>query len=451
MDLINITFPENKINEIQLELNGGIESLCIIANQHVIMSEKALSNNAFHQLISLQLSNVTIFNGNTPSTINVSGLDNQLLKNLIKLKVHHSSHSNVQEIIGRIALPQLMTLDLSNNPIGNTLNRFTFVNVTNVRKLFLANCMIEHLEPDTFYFLRFHIKLIDLQSNRLINLPPGFSESLIPAINSMTLHLNNNPWSCNCQSHSHLSTLLNEIECLENCYETSTTTSVTNSLNKKELKNDSQIKNYEFSTVDIECIDYMDYEVVDIVTVNCQLHNMVIHAVDEKTLKIKFKDPLPNFILLWFNDSMLMTAQDYEMSTNDLNCINLANQINYINNLTAGLTYTFCILDSSTSTVSPFNCVAYYLAGNIDDEENPIWISNEQKTFTIFIVFGLILIFVWFGLMLGIWLIRRNPNWLKGAKNVVVVKSERKCNTNNNINRASNDPSVEDNNVIDYR
>lgn len=174
----------------------------------------------------------------------------------------------------------------------------------------------------------------------------------------------------------------------------------------------------------------------------------------DDTLCVKFEQRLPNYVLMWFNDTLTSTVHDYEMSAEDVSCMMLTQQINYIPDLTDDTTYTFCIFENTTTTVSPFDCVAYYLSPNdynSDSENSPLWFSNDDKTSVTLFGIGAFIIFLWLGIMLGVWLIRRYPNLLKGAKNLIIVNSEGNLKANDSIYRRSVQLSVEDNNSIVYR
>lgn len=208
------------------------------------------------------------------------------------------------------------------------------------------------------------------------------------------------------------------------------------------------------SNVDIECSDYADKTYIERLTVQCRQHTIDISIHNEDTLIVKFEQRLPNFVLMWFNDTTTSTVQDYEMSAEDISCMMLTQQINYINELTVDTTYTFCIFENTTTTVSPFDCVAYYLPSrefSINSDDSPVWISKDGQTAVILIGSGAFVIFMWLGIMLGVWLIRRYPNWLKGAKNLIVVDSGGHLKSNGSMHRRCDESSIEDNNSVVYR
>lgn len=407
------------------------------------MTSASFIGNQFKRLKFLQLNNVTV-----PQTQDMSkslampdaGVLTSFHSVLTSLILRNAAISQISAAIGHIRLHELRTLDLSHNPIQNTLNRFSFANVTGLRRLYLADCMIEYIAADTFHFLRRNIELLDLSSNRLQMLPSGFHESMLPKKEGLSIIFDKNPWICNCENATDT---YEKILCHENCEVPYRTRAMASKYSRNTYNADED-------TVDIECVDYANKDITEIVTVKCRTMNMDITEVGENTLKIVFEQALPNYILMWFNDSMVMSLQDHEISAHDLSCVALVNQTNYIRDLSVDTTYTFCVFENVTSTISPFDCVAYYLPRPENEDDNPIWIAKSQKTMAIFIAIGLFVVFMWCGLLVGIWLIRRNPNWLKGSKNVVVVDSTNAFQDSGNDIR-SNNFSIEDNNVVDYR
>lgn len=197
------------------------------------------------------------------------------------------------------------------------------------------------------------------------------------------------------------------------------------------------------NTVEIECVDYYDPDNTETIRVQCRDYLMQITEVDSTTLRVELEESLPNYVLIWFNDSMV-TVLEHETTEDDISCMSDLNTTNIITDLEAGLTYTFCILEKTSITISPFNCAAYYLARK---ETSPIWISTDKKSLTIGIAVALFVFFTWLGLVFGILLVRRNPTWLKGTKRVVVVNNRNNCPEL--ASTASMDLSLEDNNAVE--
>lgn len=187
--------------------------------------------------------------------------------------------------------------------------------------------------------------------------------------------------------------------------------------------------------------------------VQCRQHTIEItHSFRAGMLFVKVEQSLPNSALIWFGDTAASATLDHELSADDIGCIMLSQTYNEISGLTLDTTYTFCIFENASATVSPFDCVAYYLPPKyVSEEDRPVWISKDDQTAVILIGSGAFVVFLWLGIMLGVWLIRRYPNWLKGAKNLIIVNSEGNSKGNGSGHRPSDQFSVEDNNSIVYR
>lgn len=161
---------------------------------------------------------------------------------------------------------------------------------------------------------------------------------------------------------------------------------------------------------------------------------------------------MPNSALIWFGDTATDTVLDQELSADDIGCIMLSQEENAIGELTPDTTYTFCVFENTSTTVSPFDCVAYYLPPKyVAVADSPVWISKDDQNAVILLGSGAFVFFLWLGVMLGVWLIRRYPKWLKGAKNVIIVDSEGNSKANGSVHRPSDEFSVEDNSSIVYR
>lgn len=154
---------------------------------------------------------------------------------------------------------------------------------------------------------------------------------------------------------------------------------------------------------------------------------------------------------MWFNDTVTNTIQDYEMSADDISCIVLLQQVVYITELTIDTTYTFCLFENTSTAVSPFDCVAYYLRPINDSDSSSVWISKDDQIPVILTGVEAFAIFVWLGIILGMLLIRWYPNGLKGATNVKIVDSGVNLKVNGSLHSISNEFSIEDSNSVAYR
>lgn len=200
-----------------------------------------------------------------------------------------------------------------------------------------------------------------------------------------------------------------------------------------------------YEMFDITCVDYKDKEWRETITVQYNRYISEISAPKPDTLCVTFENVPSKSVLMWFNDTVTSTVLDYEITVDDISCVPLVENNTCISGLTANVTYTFCVIENGLSTVSPFDCAAFFLPPPEADDLNGMWISADNQTPFILIASGVFIIFMWIGIILGVYVIRRYPNWLKGAKNLVIVDSD------SNTHRKSDDPSIEDNTAIPYR
>lgn len=182
---------------------------------------------------------------------------------------------------------------------------------------------------------------------------------------------------------------------------------------------------------DVQCVDYADKLYTETKTIKCRQYNVKITRLSETTLNV-FIEQTPqqnNLVLVWFNDSIVNNVIDYELTTHDIRCV-IADTANVVvTGLFQDTTYTFCIFQSRELTVSPFDCIGYYMwpmeDGNLQHEDDFIWISVDEKALSILAAGGILVGCLWLGLLLGVFLIRRYPSWLRGSKNVVIVEGRK--------------------------
>lgn len=206
--------------------------------------------------------------------------------------------------------------------------------------------------------------------------------------------------------------------------------------------------------VDVQCVDYADKQYTETKQIKCRSYNVQITRVSETVLNVFIEKAgnHDNLVLIWFNDSIVNTVIDYELTTQDINCVIADTENISVTNLAQDTTYTFCVFQSNELTVSPFDCIGYYLWPMDDDSlqnpEDTVWISNDDKTSAILAACGIFVVCLWFGLLLGVCLIRRYPNWLRGTKNVVIVEGR---NGKKPKRRSNSIDFYSEGNLRDYR
>lgn len=380
----------------------------------------------FDVLTELSMFNVNIF-GTTKS--------DEFNTKLKVLSIHHSENRDLNALIHKFPVKALETLDLSENVISNQLNRFFFVNMTNLHKIILVNCQIEEFPFDTFNFVRNTIQLIDLTGNRLTKIPKGLL-STIPesTLNWLNVRLDDNPWMCECSNFN----LTHQILCLENCRP---------SIAGRSL-NDANEKVDTDDVIELQCEDLSDSSKTEVVLLKKQTHNITIEPKSESLLGITVTGP-PNAYLIWYNDSFAFNMDNDQSIADYMHC---NDRPKFELAVTQNSTYTFCVLTSSENdAISPFNCVAYYVNPKSSNSIDPelVWITNGQKGMVYAIVISSILVLMIFGILLGIFLIRKYPHLLKEHQSPYLIDNSNRFSKRNSCT-SSSVFSVDDNNTMDY-
>lgn len=381
----------------------------------------------FDQITELHLSNVEVYGTTEADKSN---------GNLKFLGIHRSANRDLNALIHLFPIKSLVTLNLSENSLPTQLNRFFFVNMTNVREILLVNCQIQQLPFDTFHFVRKTIQLIDLSANRLLKIAPGFLSTFSEQnLNQLTIRFDNNPWMCECVNGD----LAHQILCLEHCRA---------SITKRSAPDDENERPDTDDVIELQCEDLSDSTKTEVVLLKKQTHNITIEPKGESLLGITITGP-PNAFLIWYKDSFAFNMDsdqsiaDY-MNCNDRQKFELAVQQNS--------TYTFCVLTSSEDdAISPFNCLSYYVNPKSSNSIDPelVWITNGQKGMVYGIVITSILVLMFFGILLGIFLIRKYPHLLKEHQSPYLIDNSNRFSKRSSCT-SSSVFSVDDNNTMDY-
>lgn len=405
-----------------------VRSLSIQPKSNEKIDIRILRKRQFDQLSELVLSNVTVINDAENLLC-----DHKFNSTLKSLSIHHNQNNNINALIHQFPLHVLETLNLSYNSIPNQLNRFFFLNMTNLQTINLSNCQLQFFPSDTFYFVRNTIKAIDLRANHLIRLPSGFSSTFPqPRFNQLTIELDNNPWLCNCDANQFISA---KMICLEDCKISITGRSVREQTESDEL-------------IELQCEDLSDSEKTETVYLKKQTHNITIEPKSELMLSITVEGP-PNAYLIWYNDSFAFNMDNDQNIAEYMHC---NDRPNFELPVSQNSTYTFCVLTSSENDqISPFNCVAYYVNPKSNSSIDPelVWITNSDKGKVFGIVITFIVLLMFCGIFLGIFLIRKYPNLLKESSPPYLIDNSNQFSKRNSCT-SSSVFSVEDNNTMEY-
>lgn len=394
------------INDIQLwKTPLFIRDLHIESGDFQHLNIGILCDDRFSQTKSIYLSNVHIFSIEHCAKLN---------KSLKSLDIHKID-TDLTKFLHSFSLNALIHLNVSHNPIRDALNRFYFVNMTNIQEIILIHCQIEHFPPNTFDLVRKTIELIDLRWNHLIQLPIGFSLTLSQSYSKfLTIRLSDNPWYCDCHANNNVDQLT-FILCLENCQiinEKSVRMMPRTPMMSIAQNQRSSAKSNVDDTIELKCDDLTNNQQSDTIKLKRQTYTIGITFDKVSTLNVTIAGPQTGY-LIWFNDSASITVQDDYTYARHIECISVSEQT-FIDNVMPDSIYTFCVIPASRSdSISPFDCVAYYVAAEKKIEVNNVWLSIDQKPFVISTFCAINVLLMLFGILFGIFLLRKYRNCLK--------------------------------------
>ncbi len=288
------------------------------------------------------------------------------------------------------------------------VTHISFTAIPNVRELDLSDCSITVIGELSFAKIGSKLEILNLERNRLTILPPDIFSSFnfnsvassptdIALQSDLVIRLSENLWECNC-SMTHLKDLLianlnfdGEILCSSPekiidypireatfCPDPITTTSTT-----------------EITTVPIdngndnekECPSYTNggnQKIRISVQPKMQRIQLKLNGTSDGVL-VMLEKYLEDLVLVWFKSEKFTNDYEYQHNSNASDCFaNLSAPIR-INDLEADTSYTFCLLNISQLTVSPFDCISYYNHGN-EEKLIAVWLYESSKPLTISLI-----------------------------------------------------------------
>lgn len=319
----------------------------------------------------------------------------------------------------------------------NTITNETFVGVPMLTTLDLSNCKIETIGPNSFDRLS-SLLMVRLNDNKLKNLPVGLFDRLLPN-QVLLIDLTTNDWVCDCDicyvktclSNTHnfrgdkevcpVST--SEETCIdETCFVAPATSPPAEPTPLVPLD-----PNAGFVVGSQQCQLEDSSTVVEIVKIRVRTQTLQIQENPDGTVILRVKNKsFNNTLLIWFDNGehhfqSAMTSDDIDCRLNHITNNSLITRSIQLDNIKPNTPYTFCLMESNIKeyVVSPFNCVTYNK--KVDNEQ--VWLVNNVRAFTIGMIVLSVSLTLLFGGMVGFIVMRRNPTWLRGGRNVVFVRS----------------------------
>ncbi|XP_053964135.1 uncharacterized protein LOC128867067 [Anastrepha ludens] len=99
---------------------------------------------------------------------------------------------------GSVVYGNLTFVDLSGTHFNHTLNRDTFIKLSALHELSLANCSLRTIAESTFDGILETLKLLDLRNNQLETLDGEFLA--IATLNDIGIQMAGNEWRCDCDN-----------------------------------------------------------------------------------------------------------------------------------------------------------------------------------------------------------------------------------------------------------
>lgn len=310
--------------------------------------------------------------------------------------------------------------------LTESINRNSFTGLTNVKLLDLRYCQIEFIGENSFDSISESIEILDLSGNKLTTVPSDLFNAMLPK-DDLKIHIYGNSWHCGCELQSLKLTIVqyednfytsNSIECLTpavcrspniliaTCFEvceipsstprptTTTTTTTTSPPNQNDYVNKQCYKQNESKSVDSVTVSIKRPRGAMMITEN---------EYGKVNLKIDIENAQDNLLVIWFDE--LQNSAD--ISDDDINCMS-ANGITptSILDLKDNVLYSFCLMDTTSSTVSPLDCVPYMKR---QYEIDSVWLYGSSKPLTISLIAIGSALNVLLGIAIGFWIFKYNP------------------------------------------
>lgn len=330
-------------------------------------------------------------------------------------------------------------VDLGFNTFPDLLCYESFKGLKSVQSLFLRSSNIEFLPADTFQAIYRSIKLIHLNGNRLMNVPVGLFNNIIQ-IEGIKVHLEDNPWLCDCSSMIEFRELViqypekmlgnptcfapyavqgirivdAEIDCTVELTSSTSTQSSTSFSPDYENSTETTDAPPLDKSVQLTCVDYQKgpkYEVnpEEPYVVKSRSTEFIIYEDANAKVYVEFNRTCSDTALIWFHNSSLFDNERNLSSLDDYyDCVENYDEQIEITNIDYNINYIFCIISHKAKTVSPFDCAPYLriLMPRPPFDDNPAFLNEDQKMMAIIVFVVSIVSALIFGGFLALCLLR---------------------------------------------
>lgn len=306
--------------------------------------------------------------------------------------------------------------------LTNNVNTLSFTRIPNVRELDLSGCSINAIQAFSFEKIGSKLQLLNLERNNLKTLPSDIFTGLYLSSSAgylsvdenaveLQIRLSDNPWDCDC-SLEHLQDLLKEntnfvgeILCAtpdeivnypiresEFCPIPVTTTSTTTTTTESTTVPDDTVDSYEK-----ECSRIDDNKTKTKISIQPKMQQIQLTTTSEG-VSITLQKYTTDVILIWFRSTENVT-NNYETSNISHCFTNLSHPIR-IADLRKDTSYTFCLMNISQQTVSPFDCISYHNHGEME-KPAAVWLYANEKPLSIFLIVVVCVANIFIGVIFG--------------------------------------------------
>lgn len=438
-----VNFPENRVRSYWRIGNIELSRFEVNLNGVTNVESNAFSDQAFRFVESLVLTGlqITVFNNGT-----FNGLTSLRSLRLYALKTYDftpgfltgisatlsylfmngpgnfRTSNKIDGLTGGIALPSVQLFQITTNLNGSLTSR-TFSALKNIRVLVLSDCQIEVITPEIFKPIQSTLQKLYLERNRLKTIHQDIFNIIFHIQREMFIYLYGNPWHCDgdmetyknflrnfawrfqgaestCVSPPHLRNVL--VKNADIWTDPPETTAVST------LDTTVEPPTTEAGVINPECPSSSLPSDIASIPIRSQTLTLGLSQNEKGELMVTQTSHIPSALtLVWFQSD---SQSVFHQNTTTLNCLSLISFKTVIPNLVLDTAYTFCLIDQSSLLLSPWDCGSYY---HKTPKKITTWLAADNLASVIGGTAIALMLSLLLGTILGVLILRQNPNWLK--------------------------------------
>lgn len=219
LNLMSITFPNNKIQKNWFDCQQYLHTLVIIDNKTNEIEPHSFESDLFQKLVNLTLINLPITNLPNKIFSGLMTLKTLVLKNLnlktidqgifddtpkiiaINIIGSMDEETSINHLFKSSSAPNTISgINYIENSLGDRITNKTFGDLSNLYNCFLRNNKITWIAEDAFDKMGKNLVHLDLSINLLTTIPERLLMPLVQTgyAQRKRVWLEENPWDCNC-------------------------------------------------------------------------------------------------------------------------------------------------------------------------------------------------------------------------------------------------------------